>query len=380
VETADVVIVGGGVVGCSLAYQLAKRKVDVLLLEREALGSQSTAKNAGGVRQQFSNETNVRLQMLAVRLLEGFEAEIGVPADFHQVGYLFVLTRPQDVEAFRGLVEMWHRVGLQDAAWITPERALELVHVLNVDDVLGCTFCPSDGIASPADVTQGYSGAARRLGARLKEGVEVTGIDVSGGRVSGVRTSQGEVATRVVFNCAGAWSAAVGRMAGLEVPVLPYRRHIFVTDSFPEVPKTTPMTVDFATSFYFHPEGDGVLFGMSDREEPSSFNQEVDWDFLEKTVQVAAHRAPAMTMAGIRTAWAGLYESTPDHQAILGPVSEVEGFWCACGFSGHGFMQAPAVGLVLAQQLVEGSSEIDVSAFSFERFSRGGLVAERNVI
>ncbi len=379
-ETADVVIVGGGVVGCALAYQLAKRNVDVLLLERAALGSGSTGKNAGGVRQQFSNETNVRLQRLAVRMLENFEEEVGVPADFRQVGYIFVLTRPNDVEEFKLLVEMWHQVGLEEARWTTPEEARELVPVLNIDDVLGCTFCPTDGIASPADVTAGYAAAAKRLGARIREGVAVTAVDVAGARVTGVSTSAGEVATRVVFNCAGPWAGEVGRLAGLDIPVLPYRRHIFVTDSFPEVPRTTPMTVDFATSFYFHPEGDGVLFGMSDREEPSSFNTEVNWDFLEKTVQVAAHRAPAIELAGLRTAWAGLYETTPDNQAILGPVEQLGGFWCACGFSGHGFMQAPAVGLVLAEQLVDGRPELDVSAFCYERFARGGLVAERNVI
>ncbi len=193
-------------------------------------------------------------------------------------------------------------------------------------------------------------------------------------------TSAGDVATPLVFDCAGAWSAELGRMAGVNVPVRPFRRHVFVTDGFPEVPRGSPMTVDFATSFYFHPEGDGVLIGMSDRAEPSTFSTEVSWDFLERTVEAAARRAPALERAGIRTAWAGLYESTPDHQAVLGPVREVEGFWCACGFSGHGFMQAPAVGLVLAQLLTEGRSEVDVSAFAHDRFARGELVAERNVI
>ena len=367
--------------GCALAYQLARRGVDVVLFERDTLGSQSTAKNAGGVRQQFSTEANVRVQMLAVRLLKDLESEVGVSSGFRQVGYLIVLTRPQQVEDFRGLVEMWHRVGLDDARWVGPEEAARLVPVLNVDDVLGCTFCPSDGIASPADVTSGYAAAARRHGARLHEGVAVTGIDGSGGRVSGVRTTSGEVATRVVFNCAGAWSAEIGRMAGVEVPVQPYRRNIFVTGAFPEVPRTTPMAVDLATTFYFHPEGDGVLFGMSDFSEPPTFNQEVDWDFLEKVVEAAARRAPLLAeKAAIRTAWAGLYETTPDNNAILGPMREVDGFWCACGFSGHGFMQAPAAALLLAQLLIEGTSEVDLGVFSPDRFAAGHLVAERNVI
>jgi sarcosine oxidase, subunit beta len=380
VETADAVIAGGGVVGCSLAYQLARRGLDVVLVERDELGSQSTARCAGGVRQQFSSETNVRLQRLAVRQLLAFHQETGGHADFRQIGYLFLLTRPDQEADFRNLLRGWHRLGLTEAQWVDAVAARELVPVLAVDDVLGGTFCPSDGLASPADVTAGYAAAARRHGARLREHVAVTGIDVEAGRVREVRTTAGPISTPIVFDCAGAWSAEIGAMAGVDVPVRPYRRHVLVTDALPEVPRTTPMTVDFATSLYFHPEGDGVLIGMSDREEPSTFQTDVNWDFLERMVAAAARRAPALERAGVHTAWAGLYESTPDHQAILGPVRDVEGFWCACGFSGHGFMQAPAVGLVLAQLLLDGRSEVDVSRFAHDRFARGELVAERNVI
>ncbi len=379
-ESADVVIAGGGIMGCALAYQLAKRKVDVVLLERETLGSQSTGKCAGGVRQQFSTEPNVRLQRMSVKMLEAFEQDTGHPADFRQIGYLFLFTQPQQVEDFRDNMDMWHRVGLTEARWVDPAEAAKMVPILNVDDVIGCTFCPTDGIASPADVTSGYASAARRMGARLKEGVEVTGIDVALGRVQGVRTSAGDIATRMVVNCAGAWAASIGRLAGLEIPVLPYRRHIAVTSTFPALPRSTPMTVDFRTSLYFHPEGDGVLIGMSDRAEPPGFVTDVRWEFLEKMFEQAALRAPALAGAGIKTAWAGLYESTPDHQAILGPVGELEGFWCAAGFSGHGFMQAPAAALLVTEVLLDHKSEIDISPFAFERFARGALVTERNVI
>src|SRR5216683_1708691 len=339
-ESADVVIAGGGIMGCALAYQLSKRKVDVLLLERETLGSQSTGKCAGGVRQQFSSEGNVRLQRMSVGMLERFDEEIGHPADFRQLGYLFLLTQPQQVEDFRHNMEMWHRVGLTEARWVDAIEAARMVPILNVEDVLGCTFCPTDGIASPA----------------------------------------GEIATRLVFDCAGAWSASIGRMAGLEIPVLPYRRHIAVTGTFPAVPRTNPMTVDFQTSLYFHPEGDGVLIGMSDREELPGYVTDVNWDFLEKMFAQAARRAPALAGAGVKTAWSGLYEVTPDHQAILGPIPELEGFWCAAGFSGHGFMQAPAAALLLTELLLDQKSEIDISSFAFERFARGALVKERNVI
>lgn len=366
--------------GCALAYQLAKRDVDVLLLERETLGSQSTGKCAGGVRQQFSMEANVRLMRMAVRMFEMFEEETGHPADFRQIGYLFLLTLPQQVEDFRQSMDMWHRAGLTEARWVDAGEAAEMVPILNVDDVLGCTFCPTDGIASPADVTAGYAAAARRHGARLREGVEVVGVDVAGGRVQGVRTSHGDIATRLLFNCAGPWSSSIGRMGGLEIPVLPYRRHVAVTGTFPAVPRTNPMTVDFQSSFYFHPEGDGVLIGMSDRSEAPGYGTDVNWEFLEKTFEQAARRAPALAAAGIKTAWAGLYETTPDHQAILGPVPELEGFWCAAGFSGHGFMQAPAAALLLSQLLLDQRSEIDIGPFAFTRFARGSLVREKNVI
>jgi len=366
--------------GCSLAYHLARRGVDVLLLERETLASQSTGRCAGGVRQQFSAEVNVRLQQLSVRLLENFEAEIGVTADFRQIGYLFLFTRPEQVEDFQEQLRMWHRVGLEEARWVTPEEARDLSPIIAIDDVLGGTFCPSDGIASPNDVTFGYAAAARRLGARIREGVEVAGIDVESGRVNTVRTSEGSVATTAVFNCAGPWAAQVGRMVDVEVPVLPYRRHIFVSDSFPAVPRDNPMTIDFTTSLYFHPEADGVLFGMRDRKESPSYSVEVDWSYVEKIGEAAAIRAPSLLTAGVKTGWAGLYETTPDNQPILGPVDTVEGFWCACGFSGHGFQQAPAVGFLLAQIFVEGHSELDLAPFSHRRFTDAALQPEMNVI
>jgi sarcosine oxidase, subunit beta len=380
VETADVAIVGGGVMGCSLAYHLARKGVDVLVLERGQLGSGSTARNAGGVRQQFSSEVNVRIGMRSVAMLKGFEEEVGVPADFRQVGYLMLLTRRQDVEDFRQLMDLWHGLGLVEACWLTTAEIGELVPALNLEGVLGATFCPTDGIASPDAVTMGYASAARRHGARLRENAEVSAINVSNGRIAGVRTRAGEVATRVVFDCAGPWAKAVGLLAGVDVPVEPYRRHIWVTDTIPEIGRGTPMTVDFTTSFYFHPEGDGILFGMSDREEGPTFSTAVNDGFLERVTEVGLHRLPVLERAGIKTAWAGLYEVTPDHQAILGPVADVEGLWCACGFSGHGFMQAPAVGEQLAQLLTEGRSEIDLSSLSHARFAAGALATERNVI
>jgi sarcosine oxidase subunit beta len=247
-------------------------------------------------------------------------------------------------------------------------------------DILGATFCPSDGIASPHAVTQAYAGAARRLGVRLQEGVAVEGIVHRDRKVEGVRTTDGTISTRAVFNCAGAWARGVGAMAGVDVPVEPYPRHIFVTGALPEVSRRHPMTIDFSTSFYFHTEGDGLLFGMGVPNEKPTFDTDVDWGVLDAMADVIERRAPVLATAGIRSAWAGLYEVTPDHQPILGPVDEIEGFWCACGFSGHGFQQAPAVGHLLAQLFRGQEPEVPLEIFAHRRFASGDVEPERNVV
>ena len=379
-DVADVVIVGGGVVGCSVAYHLVRRGVKVVVVERETLGSQSTGKCAGGVRRQFSSSTNVVLQQLSVRLLESFEADTGVDPEFRRIGYLFVLTTDREVEEFHRMLPMWHEVGVADARWVEARELRELAPMVAGDDILGGTFCPTDGIASPHAVTSGYANSARALGVRFLEGVDVTGIESSGGGVQLVRTTAGDIVTSAVFNCAGAWAGEIGRMAGINVPVEPYPRNIFVTDPMPAVTRDHPMTIDFGTSFYFHPEGDGLLFGMGLPDEKPSYSTEVDWTMLEAMAGVVEHRAPKLAAAGIRTAWAGLYEVTPDHQPILGPVDDLAGFWCACGFSGHGFQQAPAVGHLLAQSFTGERPDLSLDIFAHRRFATGKIEPERNVI
>jgi sarcosine oxidase subunit beta len=378
--TADAVIAGGGVIGCSLAHHLAARGLDVLLCERESLGSQSTARCAGGVRQQFSSELNVRMQRFSVERLTRFEEEIGHPLEFRQTGYLFLLSTEAEARTFRAQLDMWHRVGLDEARWVTPEEAQELSPAITTDGLLGGTFCPTDGIASSNDVTAGYAAAARRQGARLLEGVAVTGIEVADGRVQAVNTAAGRVATPLVIDAAGAWSGEIGALAGIDLPVAPYPRHVFVTGPTELVSRSTPLTIDFATSFYFHPEGDGVLFGMGERDERSSFRTDVDWSFLEKVEPVASRRVPTLLELGIQTAWVGLYETTPDHQPFLGPVEEVDGFWCACGFSGHGFQMAPAVGALLGELIVDGRATLDLGPFSPGRRRHGAWLPEANVV
>jgi sarcosine oxidase subunit beta len=378
-DSADAVIVGGGVVGCALAYQLARRGANVALVERDELGIHSTGRNAGGVRQQFSTEVNVRIQLLSTRLLDEFEDETGIDPGFRKIGYLFALTQPSDERLFRELLEMWHRVGLTDATWLESDDVRALAPSLTAD-VSGGTFCPSDGIASPTDVTYGYSRRARELGARFYQGCTVTGITRRGDRVEAVETTSGPIRCSTVFICAGAWSAEVGRLAGVELPVRPYRRHIFMFGPVAGVDRDSPMTVDFATSLYYHAEGEGVLVGMSDSGDEPTFDTAVDEAFVEKLFDVAGARMPALLDAELRTAWAGLYEVTPDHQPVVGPLESVPGLWCVCGFSGHGFMQAPAIALLVAERWAEERSRIDLSPFEYARFTARPLERERAVI
>lgn len=380
-KSADAVIIGGGVIGCSIAYHLAARRAGrIVLLEREPfLGAGSTAKAAGGFRHQFSNEANIRLSIRSISKLKNFADEIGWTIDFHQDGYLFLLSREEDVAAFGRSVELQRRLGVP-VEMLAPEEAAGLVPGLFVGDVLAATYCGQDGIAETHGVTQGYAQAARRLGAEIITGIEATGINIKNRKVTSVVTSDGVISTPVVINAAGPWARSVAAMAGVDLPVYPYRRMAFTTHPFDAAPRSWTMIVDFATSFYFHRESGGVLMGMSDESEPSSFNQAVDWNFLDKVIEVAVRRFPPLSEASISRAWAGLYEVTPDCNPIICQAAEVEGFYLANGFSGHGFMHAPAVGELIAELIVDGRASIDLSPFSLERFGRAELEAELNVI
>ena len=377
-SNAECVIIGGGVVGCSLAFHLARAGMRPLLLERGDLGAGSTARCAGGVRQQFATEINVRVGMLSRQLLADFEEEVGATADLRQVGYLFVASSTAQMEQLSRNVAMQHEVGLGDVRALSRDEVAGIVPQLNIEDVTGGTFCPSDGLAGPNEVTAGYVGAARRHGALVLDGLGVEAIERTGDAVTGGVAGGRRVSTPLVVNCAGPYAAAVGALASVDVPVKPFRRHLFLTETF-ALDHEPPMTVDVATSFYLHREGDGLLLGMSDPAERSSFDTNVDWGFLEHLVEHATHRLPALERAAIRTGWAVLYEVSPDHQAIVGE-SELAGFWLCCGFSGHGFMQAPAVGRLLAAELTGTPSEIDLAPFSPGRFARGPTVPESAVI
>ncbi|HEY7817221.1 MAG TPA: FAD-dependent oxidoreductase [Vicinamibacteria bacterium] len=381
VRKAEVAIVGGGIIGASIAYHLAARGVSgVVVFEREEeLGMGSTAKCAGGVRLQFSTAANVEMSRLSIAALKRFEEELGQPVDFKQNGYLFALTTEDHLAAFRQNAEKQQALGVPVEV-ITPEEARRIVPELRIEDLVGATFCHEDGIANPHAIVQGYARGARRWGATFSKGAEVTAMEVVSKRVISVTAGGERWEVGRVVNAAGPWAKRVGTMAGVTIPVEPVRRQYFITKPLKWIPDTFPLLIDWGTGVYMHKESGGMLVGESDQNEPPSFQQQVDWDFVALMSEHAIARVPRLEEADIATGVAGLYEVSPDHNAILGPVPGIENFFCANGFSGHGMQHAPAVGLVIAELLTEGrASSVDLAPYAIERF-RSGSLGEYNVI
>ena len=383
-STAEVVIVGGGVIGLSIAYHLAKRGLkDVVVLEREStVGAGSTGRCAGGFRHQFSTEINIKLSLLSISKLLQFTEELDQPIDIHQDGYLFLLQNPHDIESFRQNMNLQCRFGVPVESLTPGEIGRVFPNTeLTTDDILAATYCAKDGVSDPAGVTEGYRRNAQRLGVTIRTEEEVVGIEVDAGRVKGVRTNKDRLSAPIIVNAAGPYAAKVGEMAGIEIPVVPLRRFIWITKPFAGAPKRWTLVIDFSTGFYFHRESGGVLFGMGNREEGPTFDLGVDWKFFDKVMEIAMHRFPPIGEAAIKNAWAGSYEMSPDAHPILGQAPGLDGFVLANGFSGHGFQHAPAVGQLIAEEIVDGKAHtLDISALSIERFAKGTTAVERNVV
>jgi len=382
-KTADIVIIGGGCMGASTAYYLAQRGAqNVVLLEREKfLGMGSTGRNAGGVRYQFSTEVNIRLSMFSLDVISHFEDLFGISAGYHPIGYLFLLTTPAQVATFKANVELERRVGVPWVQYLEPKEIAQLVPLVNLEGVLGGTFCPRDGLADPNSVTQGFAKAATQRGAKVETETTVTGIKVEGGRVSAIATNRGEIATRTVVNCAGPWAAQIGKMAGLDIPIAPVRRQFFTTAALPQIPRDHVFTIEFATSLYFHPEGPGLLVGMSNADEKPGDTYAIDEEFHLKTLERALYRLPLLEHARVTSQTAGLYEVTPDAEPILAQARALPGFYIAAGFSGHGFQHSPATGKVMSELILDGAPKtVDISMLDLERFAEGRLIKEVNVV
>lgn len=379
---AQVVIIGGGVMGASTAYHLAlKGCKDVVLLERESFfGLGATGKCAGGIRYQFSTEINVRLSQLSLPMLERFEIETGQAIDLRWCGYLFLLTEEEDVEAFRRNVEMQNLLGVP-SEWLTRAEISQKAPLLMVEDVIAGTYHLGDGLADPSSVVNGYLTAGRRLGVRAFTDSPVVDIEIRSGRISAVVTPLGKISCEIVVNAAGPWSAVVSQLTGVSLPVKPIRRQMLTTTPIPEVPEDFPFIIDFAQSLYFHREGKGILTGMSNPAQEPGFDESIDLDWESIHMDAAIDRLPALAHAGRLSAWAGLYEVTPDAHPIISRIPELQGYFVVTGFSGHGFMHGPGAGLLLAEMILEGQAKsLDISVLDYQRFAEGRLIQEYNVI
>ncbi len=423
-ETADVVIIGSGIVGSSVAYHLTEQGcTNVLVIEREAhQGKGSTGKSMGGVRAQFSTPVNIEMSRYSIDFFSRFDEVVGHPADYRAHGYLFCATNERHLEYLKANRERQIALGVKNVELVSREDIVKFVPQLRVDDIVGGTFCQSDGFVDPHSVMMGFMLKARERGARLWLDTQVTGIEVEGSqsvrlsspslrlsssslrleralmppysgtkpasnsiqrRVAGVMTSRGLVSTRIVVNAAGPWAAEVARLAGAELPVEPLRRQLVPTEPFDGLPQRFPMVIDMSTGFHFRREGKGILLAWNDPEETPGFKTDFDPAFIEKILTRAASRVPSLAEAEVnpRRAWAGLYEMTPDHHAIIGPAPDIAGLYFVNGFSGHGVMHSPASGRITADLILHGRSDlIDAEQLNVDRFASGRLLEETAVL
>jgi sarcosine oxidase, subunit beta len=380
-KTADIVIVGGGVMGASTAYHLALRgQKNVVLLEKdEFFGQEATGRCAGGVRFQFSTEINVRLSLASLPMLDRFKEELRQEINFRKCGYLFVLTKPDDVKTFRHSLEMQQGLGVH-TEWLSSDEVRQRLPLMRFEDALAGSYNAGDGLVDPNSVVMGYINAAQRLGVQCFNKVEVTGIRVESGTVAAVETDQGVIQTRAVVNAAGPWAGVIGGMAGVEIPIIALRRQIMTTTPLPEVPAAFPFVLDFAQSLYFHREGEGILTGMSNPNEKHGFDQNIDQSFEMINLEAAIARMPCLEKAGLVSHWAGLYEVTPDAHPIFGG-SPVAGFSTVAGFSGHGFMHGPIAGKLMTEYILDGNFKtVDVTMLDLARFTEGRPIREYNVV
>ena len=381
-QTADVIIIGSGIVGSSIAYHLSEAGCrNVLVLERQAHpGKGSTGKSMGGVRAQFTTPVNIQMSLYSIPFYATFEERLGHPSGYRPQGYLFVATKPTHLEYLETNQRLQKSLGLKDVRMISSAEIVAMVPQLRSDDILGGSFCTSDGFVDPYSAMTGFIQQAVENGAKVWKSTEVTAVLKNGNRVAGVMTPRGEIHAPVVVNAAGPWAAQVAEMVGVDLPVTPLRRMLIPTEPFDEVSHEIPMVIDMTNGFHFRPEGRGFLLAWNDPEETPGFKFDFDPEFIEKVLIRAADRVPCFENLAVnpKRAWAGLYEMSPDHHGIIGEFEELSGFYAANGFSGHGVMHAPATGKIIADLIASGSTRVvdNVSVLSPVRFKSGQLLHE----
>jgi sarcosine oxidase subunit beta len=384
-SSADVVIIGAGIVGSSIAYHLTAAGCrNVVLLEREShQGKGSTGKSMGGVRAQFSTDASIRMSLYSIPFFRDFEATLGHPSGYRSQGYLFMATELRHMNYLRVNYERQVMAGLKTVEIVKPEDIVKMVPQVRSEDIIGGTFCSTDGFVDPYSVMTGFTLRAVDQGAQVIREAAVSGIDTDEDGVCAVHSSQGTIATRKVVCASGAWSAQVAKLAGVDLPVEPLRRMLVPTEPFDKIAHSAPMVIDMRTGFHFRPEGLGLLMAWADPDEKPGFNTTFDRAFVEKVLTRGVTRVPVLEEVAVNPsrAWAGLYEMTPDHHPILGPAPGIGGFYLANGFSGHGVMHSPATGKIVADLILKGTSDlIDAKLLNYNRFAEGRLIEETAVL
>jgi sarcosine oxidase subunit beta len=384
-KSADVVIIGAGIVGSSIAFHLTEAGVrNVLVIERETRqGLGSTGKSMGGVRAQFATDVNIRMSIYSIPFFARFEDATGHPSGYKPHGYLFMATNEAHLNYLRKNSARQKALGLKNVELLAPDDIRKVLPQLRSDDIIGGSFCPTDGFVDPDSVMTGFMARAIERGAQLWRGTEVTSICTEHATISGVTTTNGDVQAPIVVNAAGPWAAAVARMAGADLPVQPLRRMLVLTEPFSGLPERLPMMIDMSTGWHFRQEGLGLLMAWAGSDQQPGFRADFDPAFIEKILTHAAARVPVFENLAVnpRRCWAGLYEMSPDHHAILGPAPDVRGFYFANGFSGHGVMHSPATGRIIADLIVHGETHIiDAQDLNVQRFAEGRAIEETAIL
>ncbi len=380
-KSADVIIVGGGIVGSSIAYHLTEGGCrNVLVIEWETQqGKGSTGKSMGGVRAQFTTPVNIQMSLYSIPFFGRFEEVVGHPSGYRPQGYLFVATEERHIEYLRDNFNRQVGLGLKAVELLQPEDVARIAPEIRSDDVIGGSFCATDGFVDPHSVMTGFMLKAAERGAELMRDTEVTGIRTDSQGACGVETTRGFIGGRVIVNAAGPWAGLFARLAGVDLPIEPLRRMLVPTEPFDKVSQKSPMVVDMSSGFHYRPEGLGLLMAWNDPSETPGFKTNFDPAFIEKILSRGVQRLPSLEKAEVnpRRAWAGLYAMTPDHHSVLGPVASLPGFFLANGFSGHGVMHSPATGRILADLILKGTTDlIDATSLGFDRFRAGRLIEE----
>jgi sarcosine oxidase subunit beta len=377
-DTADVIVVGAGIMGASTAYHLARRGYGrIVVLERGAVCSGSTALASGGIRHQYANRIGIELTRQSIVVYENFEAEFGVDPQFHQNGYLILQQTAEERAVYAESAARQRALGV-DTRVLAPDEVGALCPYLRTDDLVSATYSPRDGFADPYLVTTAIAARARELGAVIEQDQEVVGF-TRRPRGAAVRTRQREIEAPVIVIAAGCWSGLVGRLAGAEIPVLPRRRCKFITGPLPAetIPLETPFIIDHHDGFSIRREGPGIMVGYGRKGEASTFDTAPDLDLVPTVAERAVRRLPALAEAPVMRAWAGLYEMTPDQMGILGAIPGLDGFHVIAGFSGHGFMHGPIAGQLMAELLADGRAHtVDITPLHLDRFRRGPTPVE----